>query len=97
MKKRWIYSTVGAVSAGALAYALTDDNRRTKLKDGAKAVTQKVKSSRSNNHFPVEESGLPEQQDLENSKMVDEGSQFGVQYYNHVTDQEAEEMTKHNT
>lgn len=32
--------------------------------------------------FPVEKSGHPDPEDVPDNKMVDEGSQYGVQYYN---------------
>lgn len=38
--------------------------------------------------FPIEEAGLPETDAIENAKMVDEGSQFGVNYYNHLKERE---------
>ncbi|MFC0523991.1 hypothetical protein ACFFGV_10510 [Pontibacillus salicampi] len=95
MKKRWIYSAVGAVGAGAAAYLLKDESRRTQLKEKAKDLSTSMKDSLQkdhNNDLPVEKAGVPEVDSIENTKMVDEGSQFGVQYYNQVKEQDAEEI-----
>ncbi len=32
----------------------------------------------------IDKAGFPELDNIENAKMVDEGSQFGVEYYNHL-------------
>ncbi|MYL32993.1 hypothetical protein GLW08_02260 [Pontibacillus yanchengensis] len=91
MKKRFIYSTIGAVSAGAAALLLKDEQRREKVKQKAKSLTESVQGSLKNEHnndLPVEKAGVPEFDSIENTKMVDEGSQFGVQYYNEVKDDE---------
>lgn len=97
MKKRWIYSGVGAVGAGALTFLLKDENRRTGLKDKAKSFTNTIRErvqNDNNSGLPVEKAGVPEADHVENTKMVDEGSQFGVQYYNKIREEDAEEIQK---
>jgi len=95
MKKRWIYSGVGALGAGALTYLLKDEQRRTNLKDKAKSFTDNIRESLQkddNSDLPVEKAGVPEFDHTENTKMVDEGSQFGVQYYNKIQEEDAEKI-----
>lgn len=71
MKKQLlIASGIGVISAAVISYYLMQKN------DNKKNTT-------------FENAGVPDQSDnkdlaqLENAKMVSEGSQFGVQYYNH--------------
>lgn len=65
-----IASGIGALSGGLATLAL---NKKTK-----------------NSNLTIEKAGNPDQieskalAELENSKMVSEGSQFGVQYYNEL-------------
>jgi hypothetical protein len=85
MKKRYIISAVGAsmLGAGAAGYFLMNDQQKSKIKDTMKQFTGKNDSGTT-----FERAGYPDQlderdyADLENAKMVSEGSQFGVQYYN---------------
>ncbi|WP_067728232.1 hypothetical protein [Oceanobacillus damuensis] len=87
MKKRYLLSAVGAVGAGLASYYLKDEKNRNKIKDTTTEITNKMKKKTDNT---FENAGVPDQsaesdQDTsqrENSKMVSEGSQFGVQYYN---------------
>lgn len=99
MKKRWIYSAVGAASAGAAMYVLKDEKRRNDLKERAKSLSTTVQNSIQKDNqddLPVEKAGVPEVDHTENTKMVDEGSQFGVQYYNELQEEE-KELEKQNT
>ncbi|WP_047981390.1 hypothetical protein [Ornithinibacillus contaminans] len=83
MKKRYIFSALGAGVAGLVVRTI-QQNKRTGHHEieGEDATFYKA--------------GKPDQVDtlevdqLENAKMVSEGSQFGVQYYNHVTEEEEE-------
>ncbi|WP_424474999.1 hypothetical protein [Oceanobacillus kimchii] len=81
MKKRYVLSAVGAVGAGIASYYLVDSNNRYKLKKIAKNSAKKVNRVFENAGVP-DQSPEQELDQLENSKMVSEGSQFGVQYYN---------------
>jgi len=77
MNKRllMIVSSVGALSALAVTYFVNKQNDKNK-------------------NTPFENAGIPDQASnkdlaqLENAKMVSEGSQFGVQYYNHAKSNE---------
>lgn len=58
---------------------------------GAAAVSFFINNKKEErSHSTFENAGIPDQAEnpdlaqLENAKMVSEGSQFGVQYYNHV-------------
>ncbi|WP_019378704.1 hypothetical protein [Virgibacillus halodenitrificans] len=87
MKKRFIASAVGATGAiAATGMYLKDENNRDKVMYKAKGMKNKLLNN--NLKEPFEDAGVPDQSEskdlaqLENSKMVSEGSQFGVQYYN---------------
>ncbi|APC48758.1 hypothetical protein GLV94_19440 [Virgibacillus halodenitrificans] len=87
MKKRFIASAVGATGAiAATGMYLKDKNNRDKVMYKAKGMKNKLLNN--NLKEPFEDAGVPDQSEskdlaqLENSKMVSEGSQFGVQYYN---------------
>ncbi|MFD2208697.1 hypothetical protein ACFSMW_03150 [Virgibacillus halophilus] len=77
MKKRYL-AAIGALGVGAAtSYFAKRRNKDDAMSD------------------PVTNAGVPDQVDqkdiaqLENAKMVSEGSQFGVQYYNELkTDEE---------
>ncbi|MFC0015855.1 MULTISPECIES: hypothetical protein [Allobacillus] len=86
MKKRLL----AALGAGAVAYVMSDENRKQKVMKKVEGLKNKYFGEK--DQIPEVESGKPDFQNVENSKMVDEGSQFGVQYYNKV--QEGEDPTK---
>ncbi|CDO02364.1 protein YbyB [Oceanobacillus picturae] len=101
MKKRTMLSTAGAVGAISLtaSYFLKDKSNREKLKQGVRKVPGKLGMGSNDETF--EDAGAPDQsgdKDLaqfENAKMVSEGSQFGVQYYNeHKNNNEIENQQK---
>ncbi|WP_284140940.1 MULTISPECIES: hypothetical protein [unclassified Virgibacillus] len=79
MKKRYIGTTVGIVGAAAGYYFLN----RSKKTSGFTNT--------------IEDAGVPDQTNdkditqLENAKMVSEGSQFGVHYYNELKEKETEQ------
>ncbi|AIF43884.1 hypothetical protein [Virgibacillus sp. SK37] len=88
MKKRYIASAVGATGAiAATGMYLKDKNNRDKVMEKAKGMKSKFMNNDSLKE-PFEDAGVPDQSEtkdlaqLENAKMVSEGSQFGVQYYN---------------
>lgn len=86
MKKRNVITAVGAsvLGAGAASYFLMNDDKKSKLKD----TVMNMMNKQSAVETTFEKAGQPDQldgrdiSDLENAKMVSEGSQFGVQYYN---------------
>lgn len=77
LKKRLLVPMIGMTAGVVIPYML----RKRKNKDEDRAA-----------HDPLVRAGIPDQIDrldhdlLENSKMVSEGSQFGVQYFNEVVD-----------
>ncbi|MEC5422825.1 hypothetical protein QGM71_04845 [Virgibacillus sp. C22-A2] len=97
MKKRYILSavgTAGAISATA-SYFLKNKTNRDKLKQKVNRVTTKFKMNADKpNASTFDSAGAPDQTEtmdeaqLENAKMVSEGSQFGVHYYNNVKEKE---------
>lgn len=97
MKKRYIVSTFGAIGIGAIAgYLLKDKESRTQLNDKIEQFIETYTDSNEKKHSLLEDAGIPGQVDnqdldqLENAKMVSEGSQFGVSYYNEIIDDHAE-------
>jgi hypothetical protein len=86
MKKRYIISALGAAGVGTAGYLLKDKENRDKLLETAKSVTEMLKNDEQIS--TLDEAGIPDQTDnqdleqFENAKMVSEGSQFGVDYYN---------------
>ncbi|OZU90447.1 hypothetical protein CIL03_04685 [Virgibacillus indicus] len=89
MKKRYIVSAVGAAGAtAATGYFMKNKDNREKVKEKVKTATNKVKNYGNGLSKTFEDAGKPDQSSekdlaqLENAKMVSEGSQFGVQYYN---------------
>ncbi|MBN9652709.1 hypothetical protein J0K78_00430 [Halobacillus sp. GSS1] len=94
MRKRWIFTAIGAAIGGTLAYFLKDEDNRQQVKDKAKSFQSNFGKTED---LPVEEAGKPETASLDNSDMVAEGSQFGVQYYNELTEKEREILEKSNS
>ncbi|XBO86429.1 hypothetical protein AAGG52_01535 [Bacillus licheniformis] len=63
---------------------LKDETNRQKLKSYLQSVKEKIPyfSEKHNvDSFPVEKAGNPSPQDIEDNKMVSEGSMYPVQYY----------------
>ncbi|AXI08961.1 hypothetical protein CUC15_08540 [Oceanobacillus zhaokaii] len=90
MKKRYLFSSIGAVSAigaSVAGYYLKEKGNREKLKENFQSLKNKV-LNKQDQYSTFDNAGVPDeapsmdQAQLENSKMVSEGSQFGVQYYN---------------
>ncbi|WP_296363252.1 hypothetical protein [Virgibacillus sp.] len=83
MKKKYLYSAgaAGVIGATVAGYFLKNKDKRDNVK-------RKVKNYQNSIRSTLEEAGVPDQSEdkgleqLENAKMVSEGSQFGVQYYN---------------
>lgn len=96
MKKRYITTLLGAVGAGALvSYFLSDINDRESLKSNFSTACQKmVGIITHNDSSTLEDAGIPGQVEggdvaqMENADMVSEGSQYGVNYYNEVRDEQ---------
>lgn len=76
MKKRWLFTVLGTMSMFMLM-----------------AFARRNKGSSFEEYFPLKSAGKPDQTEraddtqLENSKMVSEGSQYGVKYYNELAEE----------
>ncbi|TFJ94524.1 hypothetical protein [Lentibacillus salicampi] len=96
MKKRYVASVAGAIGAGITGYLLRNEENRQTLKSKVKNNTAKMRNFYADNQTDstLEDAGAPDQvaskdfAQLENSRMVSEGSQFGVQYYNKVKEED---------
>ncbi|GGB44828.1 hypothetical protein F3157_06875 [Virgibacillus dakarensis] len=92
MKKRYIVSALGAAGIGTAGFLLKDKDKREKLMEKAKSVSGMFKNEGKDS--ALDDAGIPDQTDnqdlaqFENAKMVSEGSQFGVQYYNEAKEEE---------
>lgn len=97
MRKRLI--AVGSI--GVVGYILRNKENRDKLKDKFKSILDRFREG-GKEYSTIEQAGIPDQLDkddlaqLENAKMVSEGSQYGVNYYNKQV-QEEQEDRKRNT
>lgn len=74
MKKIILYSIVGLLAT----YFMSNKRIRRLTKSNIE---------RESEFFPIEEAGVPETDNPENANMVDEGSQFGVNYYNNLKEE----------
>lgn len=87
MKQKMLLSTVAVSTIGAgvvTSYWLKDKSNRQKVK----GMIGRMKSQFSNmskkeklESFPVDKAGNPDSKDIEDNKMVSEGSTYPVQYY----------------
>src|SRR5699024_9636815 len=85
MKKRTIAAIAGSIGIGVLAGNMV----RTNMYKGKTRFSDDEDDLCNKDEVVLEQAGTPDQVDgydyeslLENSTMVSEGSQFGVQYYN---------------
>ena len=81
--KRHIFIVLIAAITSFISVLLINEKRR---KEVLKRLSDLKRSIQLNNntHFPIQEAGMPYTDNLENSKMVSEGSQYGVEYYNRL-------------
>ncbi len=81
--KRNLFILLVAVAMSFVSVLLINEKRRQemliKLTDRKRSI-----HLRDNTHFPIREAGMPYTDNLENSKMVSEGSQYGVEFYNRI-------------
>lgn len=95
MRKRLI--AVGSI--GVVGYILRNKENREKLKDKFRAMLERFREAEKE-YSTIEQAGIPDQLDkddlaqLENAKMVSEGSQYGVNYYNEQVQEEEEERKR---
>ncbi|MDC3412789.1 hypothetical protein NC797_04330 [Aquibacillus sp. 3ASR75-11] len=78
MIKKVMFIVAGAITTSIASYlAICPDRlKKTKEKEGKNGAIQV------SNQLPIKQAGVPDIEDPENAKMVSEGSQFGVHYYN---------------
>ncbi|MFN2746370.1 hypothetical protein ACINLE_14190 [Bacillus sp. z60-18] len=86
MKQKNVMSrlAVPTVIAGVTVYMLKDQANRQKLKayiENAKEKIPYFSGKQEKTSFPVEKAGNPSPQDIEDNKMVSEGSMYPVHYY----------------
>ncbi|WP_106497750.1 hypothetical protein [Lentibacillus sp. Marseille-P4043] len=92
MKKRYVISALGAAGAGTAGLFLKDKENRDKVVKKVKSIASNFKNNYATS--ALDDAGIPDQTDnkdlaqFENAKMVSEGSQFGVNYYNEVKAEE---------
>ncbi|MFD2639626.1 hypothetical protein [Piscibacillus salipiscarius] len=91
MRKGIMTTLVAAGSAAVGAYIFSDENRKSKIKGQYQKVKNQLLGEQTD---PIEKAGKPEEvSHHEDSKMVSEGAQFGVQYYNEVKEDDEKEET----
>jgi len=87
VKKRYIIPVVGAIASAGVGYLLMK-------KDKTNGKTTMM-DTLANAGIPDQISNENQEPDqLENAKMVSEGSQFGVQYFNKATVDKIEDLEK---
>ncbi|WP_210364253.1 hypothetical protein [Bacillus sp. REN3] len=69
------------VGAAAVWMAMKPENR-TKISNMATQMKDKIMPSGKQEVIPVQKAGNPDPLDVEDNKMVSEGSMYGVNYYN---------------
>lgn len=86
MKKKYLLLSGFAISAaGITSYMLRKGSNRTMAKMMANELIEKIKpfmTNENNHNLPVEKAGHPDPYDYEDTKMVEEGSMYPVNYYN---------------
>ncbi|WP_050182757.1 hypothetical protein [Domibacillus robiginosus] len=70
--------------AGAAAWWLSKEENRSKFDSWVSQAKQKLngESQSPGGSFPVQKAGNPHPDDIPDNKMVGEGAQFAVDYYN---------------
>ncbi|ALC82939.1 MULTISPECIES: hypothetical protein [Bacillus] len=87
MKQKTLISTVAVSTIGAgvvTSYWLKDKTNRQKVKGligRMKSEISKITNKKQLDSFPVDKAGNPDSKDIEDNKMVSEGSMYPVQYY----------------
>ncbi|MGG5252271.1 hypothetical protein ACQYAD_01840 [Neobacillus sp. SM06] len=71
---------LAGVGVGSVLWMVTKSGRSS-VKDYYQMIKNKFTSS-DNKGLPIKKAGHPDPMDIEDNKMVSEGSLYGVQYYN---------------
>ncbi|WP_059172470.1 hypothetical protein [Bacillus sp. FJAT-27445] len=80
MKKNSRYLVAGAGIGALLLYAFKPS--KVNLREMVDTVSSKLPFGKTETEPVVAKAGLSDPMDLDDNKMVSEGSQYGVQYYN---------------
>ncbi len=80
-------SGIAASVAGVATYFLRDETNRSKVKQSFSDISTKLKDTTAkmknpDDDLPVDKGGQPHPDDIEDNKMVSEGAQYSVDYYN---------------
>lgn len=101
MRKRYFVSAAGTIGVSAIVgYLLSSKENRAKFKEKLENVTNIFRKNEIKDQT-LQKAGIPDQlenkdlEQLENAKMVSEGSQYGVQYYNEVKYDDDENRIHH--
>lgn len=82
LKRNLLIILIAAI-ASFISVSLVNEKRRKEVLDRLIDLKRSIQL-RNNTHFPIQEAGMPYTDNLENAKMVSEGSQYGVNYYNRL-------------
>ncbi|SFM00735.1 hypothetical protein SAMN04487943_106157 [Gracilibacillus orientalis] len=82
MRKRSVIGMLGATGIATLSFVLMDKSKRERMMNKWNEWRNTFQTNQSN--LPLEAAGDPGKDNLENTDMVAEGSQFGVNYYNKI-------------
>ncbi|AKL85319.1 hypothetical protein C6370_17860 [Bacillus atrophaeus] len=85
MKQKLLISGLAVSTVGITSYLLKDPSNRQKVKNFIYDVKRKFSSEPNIDAFPVNKAGNPHPEDIEDNKMVSEGSMFPVQYHDEKT------------
>ncbi|WP_409273629.1 hypothetical protein V1499_02800 [Neobacillus sp. SCS-31] len=80
MNRNTRYLVAGAGIGALLWYALKPSNMN--MKEMVNTAVNKLPFGKNNTEPAVAKAGLSDPMDLDDNKMVSEGSQYGVHYYN---------------
>lgn len=84
MRRVLSMSSLVAVGIGASAMWLYNKPNRIKAESVLRDIKRKVKPTvyAKSEQLPIEKGGNPHPKDFEDNKMVSEGAQYSVQFYN---------------
>ena len=82
MKRNLFIVLVAAVTSFVTVFLL-NQKRQNKVLEELADLKRSIQL-KNNTHFPIQEAGLPYTDNLDNAKMVSEGAQYGVQFYNQI-------------
>ena len=87
MKRNTLFLVTGAGLGALLWYAFKPS--KTSMKDMYESIAGKLPFGSNSTEPVVAKAGLSDPMDFDDNKMVSEGSQYGVHYYNQTKQDEA--------